>query len=92
MAQNVILIMQINPHIMPVILRYCGPFYDVPRQICVVTEVTGMFVELAKSGRRLAVELAKIFVQTGFIVPTVKMAQGSSKFLCRWHLAGYPTG
>ena len=52
----------------------------------------GRFLELAKNPRRLAVELAKFFVKTGFIVPTVKMVQGSSKFLCMWHLAGYPTG
>ena len=56
------------------------------------TEVMALVLELAKTARRLAVELAKIFAQTGFIVVTVKMAQGSSKFLCKWHLAGYPTG
>ena len=49
----------------------------------------GGFLELAKTARRLAVELAKIFAQTGFIVATVKMVQGSSKFLCKSHLAGY---
>ena len=32
-AQNVILIVQINNHIMTVILRYCGPFYDVPKLV-----------------------------------------------------------
>ena len=29
-VQNVNLIVQINNHIMTVILRYCGPFYDAP--------------------------------------------------------------
>ena len=32
-AQNVIIIVQINTHIMTVILRYCGPFYDVPKHV-----------------------------------------------------------
>ena len=90
--QNVNLIVQINNHIMTVILRYCGPFYDAPMHTFMFTEVMALVLELAKTARRLAVELAKIFAQTGFIVATVKMVQGSSKFLCKWHLAGYPTG
>ena len=90
--QNVNLIVQINNHIMTVILRYCGPFYDAPMHTFMFTEVTALVLELAKTARRLVVELAKIFAQTGFIVVTVKMVQGSSKFLCKWHLAGYPTG
>ena len=33
LAQNVIIIVQINTHIMTVILRYCGPFYNVPKHV-----------------------------------------------------------
>ena len=32
-VQNVNLIVQINNHIMTVILRYCGPFYDAPKHV-----------------------------------------------------------
>ena len=47
-AQNVILIVQINNHIMTVILRYCGPFYDAPMHTFMFTEVTALALELAK--------------------------------------------
>ena len=50
-AQNVILIVQINTHIMTVILRYCGPFYDAPMHTFMFTEVTALVLELAKMAR-----------------------------------------
>ena len=51
LAQNVILIVQINTHIMTVILRYCGPFYDSPMHTLMYTEVTALVLELAKMAR-----------------------------------------
>ena len=51
---------------MTVILRYCGPFYDAPMHTFMFTEVTALVLELAKTARRLAVELAKFFMQNWF--------------------------
>ncbi len=50
-VQNVILIVQINTHIMTVILRYCGPFYNAPMHTFMFTEVTALVLELAKMAR-----------------------------------------
>ena len=50
---NVILIHQINTHLMTVILRYCGPFYDPPMHTFMFTEVTALVLELAKMARSL---------------------------------------
>ena len=64
--QNVNLIVQINNHIMTVILRYCGPFYDAPMHTFMFTEVMALVLELAKTARRLAVELVKFLMQNWF--------------------------
>ena len=56
-----------------------------------LTEFTQVVLELVDSPRRLALEMAEFFTQTGFIIPTVKMVPGSSKFLCRWPLTRSPT-
>ena len=46
---------------MTVILRYCAPFYEAPMYTFVFTEVMALVLELAKTARRLAVELVKFF-------------------------------
>ena len=50
-AQNVILIVQINKHMMTVILRYCAPFYEAPMHTFVFTEVMALVLELATMAR-----------------------------------------
>ena len=52
-AQNVILIVQINTHIMTVILRYCGPFYDAPMHTFMFAESYGFGSRTSENPRRL---------------------------------------
>ena len=60
--QNVILIVQINNHIMTVILRYCGPFYDVPKHVYEVPKLRS-FSRTSENGTQITVFIGRIFGQ-----------------------------
>ena len=61
-AQNVILIVQINTHIMTVILRYCGPFYDVPKHVYEVPKLRA-FSRTSEKPAQITVFIGQFFGQ-----------------------------
>ena len=61
-AQNVIIIVQINTHIMTVILRYCGPFYDIPKHVYEVPKLRA-FSRTSEKPAQITVFIGQFFGQ-----------------------------
>ena len=61
-VQNVILIVPINNHIMTVILRYFGPFYDVPKHVYEVPKLRS-FSRTSENGMQISGRIGEIFLR-----------------------------
>ena len=59
---NVIIIVQINKQMNTVILRYCGPFYDVPKHVYEVPKLRA-FSRTSENGAQITVFIGRFFGQ-----------------------------
>ena len=59
---NVIIIVQINKQMNTVILRYCGPFYDVPKHVYEVPKLR-LFSRTSEKPAQITVFIGRFFGQ-----------------------------